>query len=146
MTRIKVFKASKAFSGFFIIFGSIFAIFGIVQIVIALIDGFDKRFPSGDWNPIIFTVQGLLFIILGVGNLVSAKYFLEWDDKELRYLLPGTKRIKTIKTEDIKSVNIRLFEIELILTDGNAVLDLNNIQFEDLRKIKEHFEKSNKRN
>jgi hypothetical protein len=141
MTRIKVFKASQAFSGFFIIFGSIFAIFGIVQIVIALIDGFDKRFPSGDWNAIFFTAQGLLFVIMGTGNLATAKYFMEWDDKELRYLLPGINRIKTIKTEDIKSVNIRLFEIELILSDGSTVLDLNNLQFEDLRKIKEHFEK-----
>jgi hypothetical protein len=140
MTRINVFKTSTTFSRFFIILGSIFTVLGILLIIKALINGFNTKFPSGDWNSVFFTIQGLLFIIMGAGNLSVRKYYIEWDDNELKFLLPDTKRVETIKLGDIISVRIRLFEIELKLPDKTRTLDLNNLQFEDLKKIKEKFE------
>jgi hypothetical protein len=77
---------------------------------------------------------------MGAGNLSVRKYYIEWDDNELQFLLPDTKKLETIKLEDIISVTIRLFEIELKLTDKRRTLDLSNLQFEDLKKIKEKFE------
>ena len=144
MTRIKVFKTSTVFARFFIIFGSFFSILGIVLIVKASSSGFNFQFPSGDWNSVIYTLQGFLFIIMGTANLINNKYYIEWDDTELSFLLPDTKKMEKIQFSDIISVDIRLFEIQLNIPDKTRILDLNNLQFEDLRKIKEKFEAINK--
>lgn len=140
MTRINVYRTSAGFSKFFIAFGSIFALLGIYLFINAMVKGFDAQFPSGDWNSVTFTVQGILFIIMGASNLYVRKYLIEWDDNEIRFLLPDTKRLEKVNLDDILSVNIRLFEIELILKDQKRILDLNNLQFEDLKKIKTKFE------
>ena len=140
MTRINVYRTSTVLSKFFIVFGSIFTLLGILLLIKALINGFNIHFPSGDWNSVTFTIQGLLFIIMGAGNLSVKKYFIEWDDKELRFLLPNTKKLEKVNLADIISVNIRLFEIELNLQNQKRILDLNNLQFEDLKKIKAKFE------
>lgn len=145
MTRINVFKSSKLFSRLFIILGCIFAILGILLFIKAISNGFDTHFPSGDWNSLTFMIQGLLFIMMGVWNLLVKKYFIEWNEDELRIFLPDTKKVEIIKLSEIVSVNIRLFEIQLNLHDRIRTLDLNNLQFEDLRKIKEHFESFNKK-
>jgi hypothetical protein len=143
MTKIKVFKTNRVLSIFFLVFGAVFTILGTALIIKASIKGFDIKFPSGDWNSVIYTIEGLLFIIMGSATLINKKYFIEWDQNELRFLLPDTKKIETIKFEDITSVNTRLFEIHLTLGDKTRILDLNNLQFEDLRKIKEKFEELN---
>jgi len=140
MTRINVFKTSTFLSKFFIVFGGIFSLAGILLLLNALINGFNTKFPSGDWNSVIFTFQGVLFIIMGLGNLYSRRYYIEWDDKELKFLLPDTKKTETIKLGDIISITIKLFEIELILPDKTRTLDLSNLQFEDLKLIKEKFD------
>lgn len=140
MKRINVYKTSTVFSKFFIVFGAIFTILGILLLIKALPNGFNTTFSSGDWNSVLFTIQGLLFILMGAGNLSVRKYYIEWDDNELRFLLPDTKKVETIKIIDIVSVTNRLFEIELELPDKTRTLDLNNLQFEDLRMIKEKFE------
>lgn len=141
MNRINVFKTSTVFSKFFIVFGAIFTTLGLLLLIKALSGGFNTRFPSGDWNSVLFIIQGLLFILMGAGNLSVRKYYIEWDDNELRFLLPDTRKVETIKIIDIVSVTNRLFEIELELPDKTRTLDLNNLQFEDLRMIKEKFEK-----
>lgn len=140
MNRINVYRTSTVFSKFFIVFGAIFATLGLLLLIKALSDGFNARFPSGDWNSVLFIIQGLLFIVMGAGNLSVRKYYIEWDDNELKFLLPDTKKLEKIILRDIKSVTIRLFEIELKLPDKSRTLDLSNMQFEDLKKIKERFE------
>jgi hypothetical protein len=77
---------------------------------------------------------------MGAMALMNRKYFIEWDDCELRFLLPDSKKIEVIKFKDIISFRIKLFEIELTLHGGTRTLDLNNLQFEDLKKIKNKFE------
>lgn len=140
MERIRVSRVYPGLSKFFIIFGSIFSILGFCLLIKSLISGFNVQFPSGDWNSVTFTIQGLLFILLGYSNLKSGKYFIEWDDNELRFLLPDTKKIESIKFDQIQSISIRLFAIELKLADCTRTINLDNLQFEDLRKVKEKFE------
>jgi hypothetical protein len=79
---------------------------------------------------------------MGGAYLKSRKYFIEWDEKELRFLLPDNKRVEAIKIDEIESVRIKLFEIELKMKIGVRTLNLENLQFEDIKKIKEKFEKS----
>jgi len=78
--------------------------------------------------------------MMGSGNLSVRKFYIEWDEEELRFLLPGTKKPEAVRLEDIISVTIRLFEIEFQLSDRTRTLDLSNLQFEDLKMIKEKFE------
>jgi hypothetical protein len=140
MTRINIFKSSTFLSKFFIGFGSLLSISGILLLVNALINGFNVELLSGDWSYVLFTIQGLLLLLVGSWNLVVKKYYIEWDDDELRFLLPDIKRLDTIKIDQILAVTIRLFEIEIKLKDKTKVVDLNNLQFEDIKKIKEKFE------
>jgi hypothetical protein len=140
MERIGVSKVYPGLAKFFIIFGLILSVFGIVLFIKSLSKGFNSHFPAGDWNSVTFTIQGILFIFLGYFNLKRRKYFIEWNDSGLRYLLPDTKKIETINFEQIKSVTIGLFEIDLKLKDGISTINLDNLQFEDLRRIKEKFE------
>lgn len=140
MTRIKVFKTYTVLLKFFIVIGSITTLLGLFMIIKAFASGFNTKFPSGDWNAVIFIFQGLLFILVGTANLINRKYYIEWDDKELHILLPDSKKVETIKFDEIDFVKIKLFEIHLILRDRTRILDLNSLQFEDLKKIKERFE------
>jgi hypothetical protein len=140
MERIRVSKVYPGLAKFFMIFGIIFSILGFSLLIKSLIRGFNVQFPSGDWNSVTFAIQGLLFILLGYSNLKSGKYFIEWDDNELRFLLPDTRKVEVIKFDQIQSVIIRLFEIELKLTNSTRTLNLDNLQFEDLRKVKDKFE------
>ncbi|HDS08546.1 MAG TPA: hypothetical protein ENO05_13085 [Bacteroides sp.] len=140
MTRINVYKVPTVFSKFFVVFGILFSIIGIILLIKASMDGFDTQFPSGDWNSVIFIIQGILFIIMGAGYLAVRKYYIEWDDREIRFMLPDTKKPESILLEDITSVTIKLFEVVLQLKDGSRTLDLNSLQFEDLKKIKSKFE------
>ena len=140
MERIRVFKVRKGLAWFIIIFGTFFTILGVLILIKSLINGFIIHFPSGDWNSVIFTLQGLLFIIMGYSNLKNKKYYIEWDDKKLRFLLPYTKKVETIIFSEITSVKIKLFEIEFKLTDSVRTLNLDNLEFDDLRKVKKKFE------
>jgi len=146
MDRIKVYKGKDGLAKFFVVFGTFFTLAGLALLIKYVIAGFNFNFPSGDWNSILFTFQGILFIIIGTANLKSRKFFIEWDDNELRFLLPDTKGVETIKIDDIQLVSIKLFEIELKLKNGVKTLNLENLQFEDIRKIKEKFEKIQRTN
>ncbi|MBK7134659.1 MAG: hypothetical protein IPH69_18145 [Bacteroidales bacterium] len=46
-------------------------------------------------------------------NLRKIKFYIEWDETEIRMLLPDTKRLEKVKFSEIQSVIVRLFEIEL---------------------------------
>ena len=130
----------KGLARFFIILGTIITILGISLLIKSLIGGFNIKFPSGDWNSVMFTIQGLLFILMGYSNLKNKKYFIEWDDRELRFYLPDTKRTETVRFSEIESVRIKLFEIELKLTDSVKTINLENLEFEDLKRVKKKFE------
>jgi len=144
MTRINVFKNPTAMVRFFIIFGGLFTITGIFLLIKAFNTGFNTNFQNGDWNSVLFTFLGIIFIIRGVENLYVKKYYIEWDETELRLLLPDKKTLETIMLSDINHVNIRLFKVEFKLNDKTRFINLSNLRYKDSRKIKEKFEEIEK--
>ena len=76
---------------------------------------------------------------MGYSFVKNKKYFMEWNDWEIRYLLPYTKKTEVIKLDEIESVNIKLFEVVLKLKTGSKMIKLDNLEFEDIRRIKERF-------
>ncbi|MBZ9786934.1 hypothetical protein LB456_05630 [Psychroflexus sp. CAK57W] len=139
MTRVKIYRFSKILSKVFIGFGIVILLLGIFTIIKSMTSEFNTEFLSGDWNAVLNIIQGIVFITLGTLNLTKGKYFIEWDDSQLRFLLPDTKQLEKIEFSEIKSVNIKLFEIELQLDNRKHTLDLNNLEDEDLKKIKAKF-------
>lgn len=139
MERIKLLKGSPVFGKFYIIAGAIFAALGLIVTANNLTDGFDIKFTGGDWSFVFFTFQGILFVIMGFSFLNRQKYFIEWDENEIRYLLPYTSTTEVIRVDEIKSADIKLFEIEVRLKEGSKKISLENLEYEDLKKIKEKF-------
>ena len=54
--------------------------------------------------------------------------------------MPDTKKVESVPFSEIISVNIKLFEIEITLKDSIRTLNLDNLEFEDLKKVKKKFE------
>lgn len=101
---------------------------------------FNSEFPSADWNALFYVIQGVLWISFGTYTLRNRKYFIEWDDNQLRFLIPGYKTVVTLDLSDVESVEVKLFEIILHLPNRTQKFDLNGLDYEDLKKIKAKFE------
>jgi len=144
MTRINVFKNPTAMVRFFIIFGGIFTISGIFLLIKAFNTGFNTNFQNGDWNSVLFTFLGVIFIIKGVEDLYVKKYYIEWDDNELRLLMPDNKILETIILSEINYVDIKLFKINLKVKDQTRTIKLSNLRYKDQSKFKEKLENINK--
>ena len=144
MTRIYVFKNPAAMVRFFIIFGGLFTINGIFFLIKAFNNGFNTNFQNGDWNSVLFTFLGIIFIIRGVEDLYGRKYYVEWDENELKLLLPDTRILEKIIIADIDFVKIKLFKIELKVQNKTRTINLSNLRYKDLGKLKEKFEEIEK--
>ena len=95
---------------------------------------------GGDWNYLFYTMLGIIFFALRYSNKRNEKFFIQWDDKEMKYLLSKDKTIETIRFVDIKKITMQLYEIKIELPSAEKTISLENVQFKDLRKIKEKFE------
>ncbi len=134
MTRVKAFRTQKILSKIMIGFGVLLLAIGIFAV--GKIIFVDSDF---DWTPLFQGFQGIIFISLGIYNLRNEKYYIEWDEQQVRFFLPQTKQLEVINIEDIQTIEVRLFEIELQLEDRNFTLDLNTMQDEALKQVKAKF-------
>jgi len=141
MERIRVIRISSFLTWTLLIIAVTNAVLGGIFLIKNISVETDNEGSKGIVNAIFMIIQGVIFIVWGLINLKNRKYYIEWDDTEIRLLLPDTKKPETIKFSDIQSVIVRLFEIELKLPGKERVIDLNTLKFEDLKKVKERFEK-----
>ena len=139
MERLKVYKGKKGFAKFSIVFGSIFCFFGIGQLIHSLVNK-----TSVEWTSFTFTLQGILFIFFGYKILQAGKYFIEWNDVQMNYLLPDIDSIETIVFAEVKGVQIDLFEIHVDLRESNRVINLANLEFEHIKSLKQKFKEIKK--
>jgi hypothetical protein len=144
MERINVIRVSPFLSWFLTIMGALNTLYWSIILVTNINEGLNLKDPSVGLNAIIFIVQGIVFVVWGVINLYNKRFYISWDENELHLYLPDNKRDEAIKFSDIESVSIKLFEIELKLTDSVRLIDLNSVRFEDLKKIKSKFESMQK--
>lgn len=134
-TRVKAFRTQKVWSKIMIGFGAASLAIGIFAVVKIIIKDSDL-----DWSPLLQGVQGVIFISLGVINLRNEKYYIELDDKQVRFFLSQNKQLEVINIEDIQTIEVRLFEIELQLEDQSYTLDLNTMTDDALKQVKAKFE------
>ena len=140
MERVQIYKKQKGLVLFMTIFGLLSFVLGSILLIKSLKYGFKTEFPGGDWNYIVYIVQGIIFYIWGHTLKRNEKYYIEWDEKKLRYFLPKNKNVETIILSEISEISIELFEIRLKLRENEKILNLENVQFKELRRIKEKFE------
>ena len=140
MELVKVFKPRNKSGWFFILFGSAVLVFGAAGTAIAFNAGFKTPLFGGDWIYIINILQGIVFINLGYTTIRKGRFFVGWSDTEIRYLLPGGKQVEVISTADITDIKLKLFEVKLWAKDTVKTLDLKDIEYRPLRRIKEYFE------
>ncbi|NLJ38992.1 MAG: hypothetical protein GX432_09570 [Candidatus Atribacteria bacterium] len=143
MERIQIYKKQKGLEIYVKIFGLLFILFGMTFLIKSLMNGDKTDFNQGDRNYLFYiiqVIQGAALFALGYSNKKNEKLFIEWDEKEMRYLLSKNKTIEKIKFEDIRKVTIQLYEIKIELPSTEKVLNLKNIQYNELKKIKEKFE------
>ena len=140
MERIQIYTRQKGFELFFKVSGILFFVLGLTGLIISYKEGFKTAFIGGNLNYYIFTIQGLMFFFMGHSYKRNEKYFIEWNDTELRYLLPKNKSVEIINLSEIREISIKIFEVCLRLPENEKILNLENIQFKELRKIKEKFE------
>ena len=144
MERIQIYTRQKGFKLFFKISGILSFILGLTGLIISYKEGFKTAFFGGNWNYYIFTIQGIMFFLMGHTNKRNDKYFIEWNETELRYLLPKNKCIETINLSEIRNVSVKLYEIKLQLLEIEKTLNLENIHFKEFKKIKEKYEEIKK--
>jgi hypothetical protein len=135
MERFKIYKGKKGYAKFMIVLGGIFLILGIFLIINSGTDD-----STLNWSSVPYTLQGILFIFLGYVLLRSDKYFIEWDEVQMNYLLPNMKSAESILFSEIRGIKIKLFEIQLDLEHTRKTLNLENLQFEEIRSLKQKFE------
>ena len=119
--------------------GIIFLLVVFLGLIKHISDGRIFDFLSGGLTLLFQGIQVIFFIVFGVYNLKNDKYYIEWDDQQVRFFLPQTKQLEVINIEDIQSIEVRLFEIELQLEDQNHALDLNTMQDKALKQVKAKF-------
>ncbi len=140
MERIQIYKRQKGLEIYIKIFGLLFIVYGMTFLIKSLMNGFKTDLNGGDWSYVFYTIQGIIFFALGYSNKRNEKFFIQWDEKGMKYLLSKDKTIETIRFEDIKKITIQLYEIKIGLPSAEKTISLENVQFKDLRKIKEKFE------
>lgn len=70
-------------------FGLVFFLFGVSFLVYFLVQGFDWRFPDGNWIVGVFIFQGFFPFANHYSRLKNDSYSLEWEVDRLRYFLPN---------------------------------------------------------
>ncbi|WP_372751408.1 hypothetical protein [Labilibaculum sp.] len=143
MERFQIFKKQRGIQLFYMIFGLSSLTLGITLLINTFETSFRTNFPDGDWNGVIYSLQGIIFFTIGHLWRKNEKYFIEWNNEELRYLFPKNKLIENIKWSDIKGIKIDTLKINIELSGDHKIINLDNLQYKEVKRIKEKFEEMN---
>lgn len=138
MTRIKTFKSNRGLAIFLNVVGGLLVLAAIIMFV-------KERFlhTAPDIRPltyILLFLQGVFLIVLASSNIRYGKYYIEWDGKTLKYYLPHNKNAEIIEISDITNITIGLFEIQIEVGDDLKILNLEHVDFEEIKSIKSKFD------
>jgi len=114
-TRFQVFKVSETANKIILAFSAAMCVFSLWGILTILISDNQRLFGVSITSYIMFLMQSVLGIFLTWKNFKNEKYFVSWDDSEIKYQLPKDKEPVLIRIEDIQAVEKtdRDFKIKL---------------------------------
>ena len=135
MEKVQLFKFNKISFRFLLGAAIFFLLFGIGDFVIAIIDGF--KFESlGDWRPVIFIFQGIIYCLWARDIRRRTRFFIECDDKEFKYLIPKSKSIKCIAIADMEKLKMDGIEIYIQTKGVEHKIRLELIEWQELNRVK----------
>lgn len=138
MTRIRAIKRNKGLEKVLLIIGSLLLLVSLIMFIIDVFLNSNADFKP--FNYILLFIQGVLLIVLASFNTLYRKYYIEWDDEIIEYYLPKVKGPVRIEISEIKSIEIKLFEIHLEEGNDFRIMDLEHVDFEEIKAIKSKFE------
>jgi len=146
MERIQVYKINPIINFVSKAFAVLYLVWGVWGLISLYFTPGKKTFLGGQISFFGYIIQGILFFALVYSNLKKGRYFIEWDDRQIRYLLNHDRQVNTIQISEITGVSIKLYEIILQLTKTERTLHIELIQYKDIKRIKEKFEEIKENN
>ncbi|MCZ4695753.1 hypothetical protein DWB61_13580 [Ancylomarina euxinus] len=137
MEKIQLYKVKKVNVRFFMWFSLFFVIFGLVDLINASINGFNSKFPGGDWLSVIYILQGITFALMGYQQMKRGQYFIECDDKEFKYLIPKSKTVKCLAIADMEELIMDGIDIRFQVKEIEHHIRLEHIEWKELNSVKE---------
>jgi hypothetical protein len=138
MERHYVHEANKGLAYILIIIGVSLACVALGLLIKSMITGPENE--ALEWTNIFYLIQGASLVFLGLYHLRKRKYYIEWNREEIKIYLPGYKEIDMVQISDIKGLEIKLFEVLIHMEKGDKRIDLEHVEFESIRSIKDKFE------
>lgn len=138
MERHYVVEANRGLAYVLIIMGVLLACVALALLIKSMITGPEDG--ALEWTNFLFIIQGISLVVVGLYNLRSRKYFIEWDKDEINFYLPGNKKLDHIRIADINGLDIKLFEVLIHMETGDKRIDLEHVDFKAIRSIKDKFE------
>jgi hypothetical protein len=142
MTKIHLKKQLPLLRYIFIFVGTVFLVLGCMQSIPLFQKRFNPAFPGGDWNPIIYVVEGILFLSIGIYFSLRKKYFIRLGKEKLQLQIPQQASIQSIPWNEINHVHIGLMEIDVVTKQGEEKkIPLHEVgEFQKIKKINTYFE------
>lgn len=141
MERIYLYKIFKnRFAKYFYVLGLLMFVYGIVFLIrlFVLELQFDTFGSRASLTFIAF--QGLVVILQYAIALPNTRYFIEFGGNCISYLLPKQGSPESIQLQDVNKIVIKLNEVDIHLPEGKKSLRFNNVEYKELKQIKQRFE------
>lgn len=140
MEKIYICKTKKTTLRVFLVIGIIFILISFIGLSHAIYEGFRTELLGGDWIFLFNLLQGIIFVSWSYSIQLKKKYFIGWDDSTIQYHLPENNIHETMYIADIRDIELSLFEVKFKFDGQEKRLKLEEIEYKDMRKIKEKFE------
>lgn len=145
MTYIRVYKHNRLLVNTLIWAGSAFAVLFVVLFIVELFNPGEEQSPLIPWNFLGLTLYGVLLAGSGLkARHAEKKFFVEWDDESIRWWLPRSKKIQTIKISEIRSIEIEKLLVKIGLDDKQKIFSLKFFYYPERNTIQKKFEEIKK--
>ncbi len=135
MERIQLFKFNKVSFRFLLGAAIFFLLFGIGDLVVAVIDDFKFEFP-GDWRSILFIIQGISYFIWARDVKRKSRYFIACEDEKFKYLVPKSKVVKFVAITDMEQLEMSGIDIRFKAKESAHHIRLEHIEWQELNRVK----------
>ncbi|MFP4065498.1 MAG: hypothetical protein ACLFS0_08370 [Bacteroidales bacterium] len=93
------------------------------------------------WFLAILAITGIVVMIYGYRKAQENRFFIQWDDDKITWLLPGQTSEETLLIPDISDIEIKKFAVQITMHDNQTIaLNLENFLYKDMQTAKKKME------
>ena len=145
-TYIQVFKNRSRYSKSFLYICFVFSLVGFTGLLMTYL--FKRPFIPflNESSYFVLLFNGVIWIFMIRDSMKKEKYFVSWNDREIKFLLPKSDKEESIITADIKSLKISRSNIEIGLKNNESRhFNLNYFFYPERQVIIDFFEEINRK-